>query len=169
MEYFKNINIKELFDTESTYGREYTFPPFSDEVLVETEKVIGYKIPASYLNLLRVQNGGVISCEKFENSWLSVIYGIAPTIDAFNGLGEMYDNWRNEWEYPDIGIPFGETESAGHDMYYMDFRVVDENGEPRIVRVDNENDNRVYFVAKNLEEFLTAVYNNQELTEELID
>ena len=48
---------------------------------------------------------------------LFIIYGITENEDDFDGLEEMYDNWINEWEYPKIGIPFGETQSAGHDMY----------------------------------------------------
>ena len=75
----------------------------------------------------------------------------------------MFDNWINEWQYPNIGIPFGQTESAGHDMYFMDFGSVDENGEPRIVLIDNEFDNQVTEVAKNLEEFLTRIYNREDI------
>ena len=75
----------------------------------------------------------------------------------------MIDNWINEWEHPNIGIPFGQTESAGHDLYFMDFGSVDQNGEPRIVLVDNECDNCVTEVAKNLEEFLTKIYNREEM------
>lgn len=54
-------------------------------------------------------------------------------------------------------------------MYYMDFRSVDENGEPRIVRIDNEMDNEVYFVADNLVEFIKLIIANQEIEEKLID
>ena len=36
----------------------------------------------------------------------------------------MFDNWINEWEYPNIGIPFGETQTAGHDMYFMDLEIL---------------------------------------------
>lgn len=75
----------------------------------------------------------------------------------------MFDNWINEWEYPNIGIPFGETQSAGLDMYFMDFSVVDANGEPRIVHIDNEADNSIDVVADNLEDFLTKIYNNEEV------
>lgn len=75
---------------------------------------------------------------------------------------------EGEWEYPDIGIPFGETQSGGHDMYYMDCRSVDANGEPRIVRIDNEQDNSIYFVADNLEKFLEMIYNNQDTQGKLI-
>jgi hypothetical protein len=82
----------------------------------------------------------------------------------------MYDNWKYEWEYPDIGIPFGETQSAGHDMYYMDYRSVNENGEPRIVRIDNDNpDNiNIYYVADNLVDFVNLILRNVEIQETLI-
>ena len=163
MSLFKDINLSELFTNESEYSKRYRFGELTDEMISRAERNIGYRLPKSYIELLRVQNGGVIDSEY--ESWLSVIYGVGSTERTFNGLEDMFDNWRNEWEYPDIGIPFGETDSAGHDMYYMDFRVVDEAGEPRIVRIDNEMDNEVYFVANNLVEFLTMIYNHQEIEE----
>lgn len=164
---FENIDLLKLFDNEGEYGKEYSFGELTDKMISRAEKTIGYKLPQSYIELLRVKNGGVIDSEY--DTWLSIIYGVGPEQNTFNGLEDMFDNWRYEWEYPDIGIPFGETESAGHDMYYMDFRAVDKNGEPRIVRIDNEMDNEIYFVADNLVEFLTMVYNNQEPQERLID
>ena len=45
----------------------------------------------------------------------------------------------------------------------MDYRAVDENGEPRIVLIDNEMNNAVTVVAKNLEEFLTKIYHHEEV------
>ena len=89
-----------------------------------------------------------------------MIYGISSN---GKGLADWYDNWINEWQYPNIGIPFGETQSAGHDLYFMDYRVVDENSEPRIVLIDNEMSNAVTVVAKNLEEFLTKIYHHEEV------
>ena len=156
MNYFNEIDIRKLLIKDETY----TFPPFSDEELKETEKAIGWKLPQSYIELLKIQNGGMINYNEFEESWLSSIYGISSDM---NGLAAMYDNWINEWEYPNIGIPFGETQSAGHDMYFMDFGTVDENGEPRIVLIDNEMDNSIAVVADNLEEFLTKIYHHEEV------
>lgn len=155
MAYFENININDLFCDDD----DYTYPPFTDEMLEQTEKAIGWKLPVSYIELLKKKNGGMINYEEFEDCWLSVIYGIAPS----EGLADMYDNWINEWEYPNIGIPFGETQSAGHDMYFMDFSKVDENGEPQIVLIDNECNNAITVVADNLEDFLTKIYNNEDV------
>lgn len=140
----------------------------TDELIERAERTMGYSIPASYRELLEYRNGGLIS-DELEDSWLSVIYGIPQDPAVFEGLESMFDNWKNEWEYPDIGIPFGETQSAGHDMYYMDFRVKDENGEPRIVRIDNEMGNGVYLVADNLVEFIRMIIAGGQIEEKLIE
>lgn len=156
MHFWDKINVKELLIEDETH----TFPPFTEEELKQTEQSIGWKFPRSYLELLKIQNGGIINFDEFDESWLSVIYGISSKKGS---IADMYDNWISEWVYPNIGIPFGETQSAGHDMYFMDFRMVDENGEPRIVLVDNEMGNSVTVVANNLKEFLAKVYHHEEV------
>lgn len=168
MNLFGDIDLTKLFDPDSEYGKSYVFGELTDEMIARGEQTLGYKMPASYIELLKVQNGGMIS-DEFDESWLTTIYGIGPTADTYNSLEERFENWKDEWEYPDIGIPFGETQSAGHDMYYMDFRSADENGEPRIVRIDNEMDNEVYFVADNLVEFIKLIIANQEIEEKCLD
>ena len=165
---FDGIELEKLFDNESDYGKKLTFGPVTDELFERAEKNLGYRIPASYRELLEYRNGGSIS-DALDESWLSAIYGISPDPDDWNGLEAMFDNWKNEWEYPDIGIPFGETQSAGHDMYYMDFRVTDENGEPRIVRIDNEFDNEVHFVADDLVDFIRLILRNETIKERPLD
>lgn len=156
MAYFKKINIKELFEKDD----HYTFPPFTEEILEKTEKEIGWKLPESYIALLKIINGGRINYDIFEESWLEAVYGVS--LDE-GGLVDMFDNWINEWQYPNIGIPFGQTQSAGHDMYFMDFRSINKNGEPRIVHIDNEFDNEITVVADNLEDFLTKLYSHEEI------
>ena len=63
--------------------------------------------------------------------------------------------------YPDIGIPFGQTHSTGYDLYYMDYREVSEDGEPIIIRYDNQF-GRTNHVAENLAEFLKMVCRNED-------
>ena len=164
MSCFEGIDLNRLFDNESEYGKNYLFGDLTDELVSRAEETMGYKLPESYKELLRFRNGGSINSE-LDESWLDAIYGISTDPDNFYGLESMYDNWKNEWEYPDIGIPFGETESAGHDMYYMDFRVTDENGEPRIVRIDNEMNNEIFMVAENLPEFIKMILSNEPIEE----
>ena len=164
MSCFEGIDLNRLFDSKSGYRSSDLPNDVTDELIIRAEETMGYKIPESYKELLRFRNGGSVNGD-LEECWLTEIYGIAADPDNFNGLEAMYDNWKNEWEYPDIGIPFGETASAGHDMYYMDCRVTDENGEPRIVRIDNEMGNAVYFIADNLPEFIKMILSEEPIDE----
>lgn len=168
MKEYYGIDLDKIFDNESDYSKTYRFGEVTDVDIERAEKNIGYKLPKSYRELLKLQNGGIIS-DDLDEAWLAAIYGVGPSADAYNGLEDMFENWREEWEYPDIGIPFGETQSAGHDMYYMDFRSVNADGEPRIVRIDNERDNKVYFVAQTLPEFLKILLKNEERADTPID
>ena len=165
MKDFHGIDLELLFDNQSNYGEEYRQGELRDEDIARAEKALGYKLPESYIQLLRLQNGGIINDDEYDEAWLEAIYGIGQEPGAYNGLEDMDDNWKNEWEYPDIGIPFGQTQSAGHDMYYMDMRSVNAQGEPRIVRIDNEMDNKIFFVADDLVSFLKLVVSNEEIEE----
>lgn len=164
MSFFEGIDLNRLFDKDSDLMSSALHNDVSDELISRAEATMGYKLPESYKELLRFRNGGSINGD-LEECWLTEIYGIATDPDNLNGLEAMYDNWKNEWEYPDIGIPFGETASAGHDMYYMDCRVTDENGEPRIVRIDNEMGNEVFFIADNLPEFIKMILSEEPIDE----
>lgn len=159
---FAGVDLSQLFDNGGERRSRYEFPKVTEEWIERTENAIGYKISPAYRELLTYQNGGEIRDDTDER-WLTAIYGIGPKPDSPNSLEDMFDNWKNGWEYPDIGIPFGETNSGGHDMYYMDYRSVDDNGEPRIVHIDNEGEVRISFVANNLVEFIRIVLEKREL------
>lgn len=158
---FEGIDFGKLFSNRP--GDPYHQGPLTESRIAEAEKVLGYHFPKSYIEFLQVQNGGTLS-EEYSECYLTAIYGIGGDEKAENGIEEKFDLWKTDWQYPDIGIPFGETETAGHDLYYMDFSVVDENGEPRIVLIDNEGNNEVYFVANNFAEFIGKVFRKEDLS-----
>jgi len=77
---------------------DFHFGAPSDGMIARAAEKIGYPFPASYVELLKPWNGGVIS-DDLDESWLSTIYGVAPMMEVENGLEAMFDNWRDEWEY----------------------------------------------------------------------
>lgn len=87
MSLFGSINLMELFNNDSDYGKEYRFDILTDDMIRRAEKTLGYKLPKSYIELLNVQNGGLID-DKYDESWLTVIYGIGPAKDSMNGFRE---------------------------------------------------------------------------------
>lgn len=79
MNLFGDIDLTKLFDPDSEYGKSYVFGELTDEMIARAEQTLGYKMPASYIELLKVQNGGMIS-DEFDESWLTTIYGIGPLL-----------------------------------------------------------------------------------------
>ena len=145
---YNDIDLSKLFYIDKSKANTVT-----DEQIKKVEDKIGYKLPESYLKFLKITNGGDTIIDE---CWLTRIYGL-------DELEEEYDLWINEWQYPKIGIPFGETQTAGHDIYFMDFREKI-NDEPRIIRIDQEFDYEEYLVTRNFEEFLQKLSTNENIT-----
>jgi hypothetical protein len=86
-------------------------------MVAEVEQLLGYKLPHTYVELLRMQNGGVPKrrCYRteFETSWAPNYFEIA----SIRGIGvrgiENSAYFIREWGYPDIGIVFCDVPSGG--------------------------------------------------------
>ena len=138
-------NVWADFFDASTY---YTSPPLTDAMVASAERVLGYRLPASYLQLLRVKNGGVPRRQCFPTEgthWsdnhvrLVTLFGIGGRW----GIDSEECGSRNAIEQaglPEIGIAIGMTPTAGHDAVMLDYSVCGPQGEPRVVFADPEDD-----------------------------
>lgn len=165
------------FWKESDYAEEnYISEPLIDSLLNSTEKELGYKLPKSYIELMKNQNGGLpINCSFPTNettSWaedhvdICGIMGIGKT-KTYSLCGELGSQFmKDEWGYPDIGVYFADCPSAGHDMVCLDYRNNGKDGEPEVVHVDQEDDYKITYLAKNFEEFVKGLVNEDVYNEE---
>lgn len=162
---FTKADIEKLFNNAYEYSKYYVFDALTEEMIVRTEKNIGYKLPKSYIELLRLQNGGVI---RNIDSWLTIIMGIGSESNTHNGLEREFFFYKEEWDYPtEIGFPFGKTQSAGHDLYYFDYKNLGLDGEPAIIRIDIEL-GKIFKVADNFNSFIQMILNEKEIEGELL-
>ena len=141
---------------ESHVGKEPT-----DEEIKEIEDELGYKLPESYIELIKKHNGGIPFATVFSTRETAVhiesIYGIDKT-KLYSLCGELGNElWLNEWKYPNIGIAIADTISAGHHMVFLDYRECGCDGEPKVVLVDQEDDYRIYQLADNFEDFIRGL------------
>ena len=141
---------------ESHLGKEPT-----DEEIKEIEDELGYKLPESYIELIKKHNGGIPFATVFSTRETAVhiesIYGIDKT-KLYSLCGELGNElWLNEWKYPNIGIAIADTISAGHHMVFLDYRECGCDGEPKVVLVDQEDDYRIYQLADNFEDFIRGL------------
>ena len=146
---------------------EYTGPPLTGEMIRSAEAKVGYKLPQSYLRLVRSKNGGSLKRGCFpmrtsranEYVRLQAIQGIGGEwgIDS-ETLGSRH--LIRVWEYPDVGVVIGLMPSAGHDVIMLDYSLCGPAGEPRVIHVETETaDDKpvVTVVAPDFETFLQGL------------
>ncbi|MEF3354110.1 SMI1/KNR4 family protein [Paenibacillus sp. GYB006] len=169
---FSDMNLTDFWD-DSEYARtSYQSDPPTDERIESIEKELGYKLPSSYIQLMKQQNGGVPKNTNFptedSTSWaedhiaITGILGIGREKD-YSLCGEFGSPFMiEEWGYPDIGVVICDCPSAGHDVVMLDYRACGRDGEPEVVHVDQEDDYEITFLADNFEAFIRGLVSEEE-------
>lgn len=166
---FQNFDWTLFWD--SGYGTpEFEGRAVTEEMIQAVEQAYGYKLPLSYIELLRSKNGGspanLAYPTEHATGWapdhimLYALMGIDPENDNSITGSSGQKLWIEEWGYPDIGLYIGETQTAGHQMVALDYRLCGrncENGEPQVVYVDQEDDYSILILAKNFETFIKGL------------
>jgi hypothetical protein len=174
---FADFDVEHFWEPSEYAVREYVGSPLTDETVATVERELGYKLPASYVELMRIQNGGIPRRTnhrtKERTSWsldhiaIAGIYSIGSDrrCSLCGEGGSRF--WGTEWGYPDIGIYFADCPSAGHDMVCLDYRECGPTGEPTVVHVDQEWDYRIVFVAENFEAFIRGLESDSAFEEHI--
>ena len=150
----------------------YIGKPVTDKDIKDAEAELGYTLPAAYIELLNNHNGGVLNKNCFINNdgecvYVTGIYGIDR--DKKNSIFGEFGNkfWISKWEYPPIGVVVADTISGGHDMIFLDYRECGPTGEPKVVRVDQEGDYSITFLADSFGDFIKQLYISiEDITDE---
>src|SRR5688572_28732626 len=136
---FGGFDFGDFWDNGDYALKEYVGRPLSPTMLRAAEKKLRFSLPASYVEFLSVQNGGMPRRTRHRTatrtSWaedhvaLTGMYGLDP--ERPSSLQGEYSStfWNSEWGYPDIAIYFADCPSAGHDMLCMDFTLCGPRGE----------------------------------------
>jgi SMI1-KNR4 cell-wall len=158
----------ESFWKPSDYAlKEYVGAALTDVVVSTVQRELGYELPASYLELMRFQNGGIPQRTNHRTeeptSWahdhiaITGLYSIGrdKRCSLCGEFGSQF--WVEEWGYPPIGVYFADCPSAGHDMLCLDYRACGANGEPQVVHIDQEWDYKIVLVAESFETFIRGL------------
>jgi len=173
MEVFYEVFDLTNFWEECEYAaKEYVCEPITEKLVKEIESQLGYKLPPSYIELMKTQNGGspnntAVPCNE-PTSWshdhvaITSIFGISKS-KAWSLCGELGSQFMiDEWGYPEIGVYIADCPSAGHDMVALDYRRCGKNGEPEVVHVDQELEYKITYLAKNFEEFIVSLKHDED-------
>ena len=172
---FKDFDLTDFWETSEYASKTYVSAPPTDELIVSIERELSYKIPLSYIELMKNQNGGIPKNRAFpakekafwaeDHVAVSGILGIGRE-KTYSLCGELGSQFMiDEWGYPEIGVYFADCPSAGHDMICLDYRKNGKNGEPRVVHVEQERDYKITFLADDFEKFIKGLVNDSVFNE----
>ncbi|WP_240517634.1 SMI1/KNR4 family protein [Bacillus pseudomycoides] len=168
---FDNFDFNNFWD-DSEYARdEYISEYPTDEMISKLENELGYKLPESYIWLMKKHNGGIPINDCFPTdiptNWaedhvaITGIYGIGYKKSSSLGGEFGSEFWIEEWGYPEIGVAICDCPSAGHDMIFLDYRECGPKGEPCVVHIDQEYDYKITWLAKDFESFIRGLVNGE--------
>ena len=163
---FENFDFSNFWDDSDYAKKKYIGKTPTDKEILEIEKELGYKLPLSYIELIKKHNGGIPIARSFYDNDMEIdiigIYGIDRT-KPYSLCGDMGTQFMmSEWGYPNIGIAVADTISGGHDMIFLDYRECGKDGEPKVVVVDQESDYRIEFLADTFEDFIKGLTMRQK-------
>lgn len=164
---FDEIDLEDFWDDCEYALENYVSEMVTEELVEDIQRELGYKLPESYIYLMKKHNGGMpkntcCPCDE-ATSWaedhvaIEGILGIGRK-KIYSLCGELGSQFMiDEWEYPPIGVAICDCPSAGHDMIFLDYRECGPEGEPRVVHIDQENDYKITVLANNFEEFIQTL------------
>lgn len=131
---FENFDFTDFWDDDEYAMNEYIGAPPTEEMIEETERELGYKLPESYIWLMKQHNGGIpfnvcFPCDE-PTSWADDHVAITGIMGVdkdkiYSLCGQLGSRFMiEEWGYPDIGVAICDCPSVGHDMIFLDYRSV---------------------------------------------
>ena len=173
---FENFDLSNVWEANSWADKDYKEAPFTPEILAKVEAELGYKLPQSFIALMAVQNGGMFRNSCFPTTQVNSWSDSHVAIEEVSGIGfekegslcgEMGQKlWLEEWGYPPIGVYFAGTPNAGHTMLALDYRECGQDGEPKVVLVEQEWDYEIIELAPNFETFIRNLRHEDEFDDE---
>lgn len=164
---FADLDLSCFWESSDYATREYVDVPCTLEAVAAVEAELRYKLPAAYVALASLQNGGVprrtVHRTASRTSWAADHVAITGIFSIGNNkpyslCGELGSRFHiEEWGYPEIGVYFADCPSAGHDMVCLDYRACGPQGEPGVVHVDQELDYAITLVAPDFESFIRGL------------
>lgn len=157
---FENVNLDEIW-YESEDSKKYDCGPLDDETIKKTEEQLGFKLPESYIYLMKKHNGGLL-----RKNYLAI-----KNTDGFNDLDGIYgigdNNYsvnqqnKDKYDHEENLISICDSNS-GHVLIYLDYSECGPQGEPRVIAIDDETSavdpsEKPWILAENFEDFISRL------------
>lgn len=151
----EELKMKSIWQEENDY---YKLELLTDEMVKNAEELLKIKLPNSYINILKQQNGGYIKFNAYPTniptSWaedhvnVDYILGIGLGMD----IGILQSEYLiQEWELPENVVLIS---GDGHSWIALDYR--NKKAEPPVIFIDTDEE-KIIDLAPNFEVFLNGL------------
>lgn len=163
----------QFWDDDRLALEEYVDEAPSDTLIASVETELGYRLPETYLALMKQHNGGIpyATCyplpnpQEGEQEYVEITGFLSIGRKKPNSLCGTAGNklFKEGWHYPDYGVYICDCPSAGFDLILLDYRQCGPDGEPSVAYVDMEK-RQVTTLAPDFATFLQGLVEETELT-----
>ena len=171
---FENVDLDSLWYEGDYFGKEEyeCDETLSDNFIEEIEKELGFKLPKSYIFLMKKHNGGILSksCVHINRrkrySDIEGIFGLGK-----NKRYSIYEA-NKEKDYFEENLVAICSSNSGHAKIYLDYSICEPNEEPRVIAIDDELmmdglNPKPLVLADNFESFIKSLNEEDEEEEEV--
>lgn len=164
----------QFWDDDPLALEEYVDEAPSDALIASIENELGYKLPASYIALMKRHNGGIpyATCyplpaelaKNHDQDYIEITGFLSIGRKKMNSLCGTAGNrlFKEAWHYPDYGVYICDCPSAGFELILLDYRQCGPDGEPSVAYVDMEN-HRISTLAPDFATFVQGLVEENEL------
>ncbi|WP_106769653.1 SMI1/KNR4 family protein [Paenibacillus faecalis] len=159
-----NVDPTNFWDDSEQALEQYVSDPPSDELIESVEEELVFKLPAAYIQMMKVHNGGIPHNRFFpigkDHIEISGILGIGreKKRSLCGELGSRY--MIEQGGYPEVGVVICDCPSE-NEVVMLDYRTAGNDGEPEVIHVDQKNDYTVTKLAPNFESFISGLVNKE--------
>lgn len=160
---FTDPDVLNFWDDGALEADQYMSAPPTDELIESVEEALVFKLPASYIQAMKLHNGGIPRNRKFPigdgaQDYIEItgIMGIGreKKKSLCGGLGSRY--MIENGGYPEIGVVICDCPSQS-EVVMLDYRSSGNDGEPEVIHVDKANDYKITRLASNFEAFISGL------------
>jgi len=169
---FEGFDLTNFWENNDYTRERYIDVPLTEEIWIKVENELGYKLPQSYIHLMKTQNGGKPKNDTFQFGEPSEWVDFFVSNICFSGIGFTKGSslcgktgmkyMMKEWSYPEIGVLFW---SDGHTALFLDYTECGSKGEPKVVYVQEEHNYKMTVLSENFEAFVRGLISYTELPE----
>jgi len=143
----------------------YKLEPLTDEMVKDAEENLKIKLPQSYINILKEQNGGYIKFDSYPSAVPTSWADDHINVDHILGIGEENGILESEYLIEEWGLPNNIVliSGSGHSWIALDYRNTKE--EPPIIYIDVDSE-QIIELALDFDSFLKGLYIDETTLED---